>query len=177
MTRKAAAVEEPSKRGIVGAFVFWGVAGLLALVTIPISGLPGWLWVFRGVMLIVGAGVVYGSLKRASDRRRRGLDKDRVPGIFDAWTIVHTTAGLVMGAWGVPFPLVALLTIGWEFYEYVVPGFGDTEIVANRATDVVVAWVGWIIVAGIVALITQTALPWLLPSAQSLLRGAGLNLF
>lgn len=176
MTHKAAAREEPSKRGIVGAFVFWGVAGLLTLLTIAIAQQPGWLWIFRGVMVLVGAAVVVVSLRRASDRRHRGIP-DPPPGVFDPWTIVHATAGLVMGALGVPFPLVALFTIGWEFYENAVPGFGDTEIIANRAMDVAVAWVGWIIVGGIVGLITQMPLPWLIPSMQSLVRGAGLKLF
>jgi hypothetical protein len=37
--------------------------------------------------------------------------------------------------------------------------------------------VGWIIVAGLVALITQTPMPWVLPSQQSLVRNAGLKLF
>ena len=96
---------------------------------------------------------------------------------FDLWTIAHTTAGLVMGIWGMPLPLVVVFTIAWEFFEKYVPGFGDKEIFANRVVDIAVALVGWIVVAGLVALITQTLMPWLLPSQQSLVRDEGLKLF
>jgi len=176
MTNKPAATENPSKSGVIGAFIFWGIAGVLSLLTIAVTRLAGWEWDLRAVMVILGAGVVFVSLRRESDRRRRGIHLERTPSVFDPWTIVHTTAGLVMGVWGVPFPLVALFTIGWELYEYLVPGFGDTEIIANRAMDVIVAWVGWIIAAAIVAAISQTPIPWL-PSSQSIVRDAGLHLF
>ncbi|MBI1258152.1 MAG: hypothetical protein GC204_11835 [Chloroflexi bacterium] len=176
MTNKPLARETPSKAGVIGAFVFWGVAGVLSLLTIAVTQLAGWEWGLRLLMVIVGASVVYVSLRRASDRRHRGLDDDRTPTIFDPWTIVHTTAGLVMGAWGIPFPLVALFTVGWEVYEYLVPGFGDTELAANRATDVIVAWVGWLIVAAIVAAVSHTPIPWL-PPQQSIVRDAGLHLY
>src|SRR5262249_48734010 len=145
-------------------------------ITIALRQLPTWEWVSRGAIFLIAAGIVFGSLKRASDRRHRGIPDNR-PGIFDPWTIVHTTAGFFMGVWGVPFPLVAIFTIGWEIFEYLVPGFGDTELIANRAMDVAVAWVGWGIAAGVIGLLSNTPAPLLLPSAQSILRDAGLHLF
>ncbi|MEO8392545.1 MAG: hypothetical protein ABI700_06100 [Chloroflexota bacterium] len=175
MTNQPVATETPSRQGVIGAFVFWGVAGILSLLTIAITQLAGWDWGLRILMVIVGASVVYVSLQRERDRRHHGI-RNPPPSIFDPWTIVHMTAGLVMGAWGVPFPLVALFTIGWELYEHLVPGFGDTEIIANRIMDVAVAWVGWIVVAGIVALLSHTPIPWL-PPVQSLARDAGFHLF
>jgi hypothetical protein len=69
-------------------------------------------------------------------------------------------AGVVMGAWTVPAPFVVIFTIAWEFFEYFVPGFGDQEIFANRVVDVLVAWAGWFVVAGIIAAATQTPMPW-----------------
>ena len=169
-------VEEPSRGGAIGAFIFWAIAGTLSLITIALRQLPGWEWIARVLVFLIAAGIVFASLKRASDRRRRGIP-DNPPGIFDPWTIVHTTAGFFMGVWGVPLPLVAIFTVGWEIFEYLVPGFGDNELVANRAMDVIVAWVGWAIAAGAIALITNTPMPLLLPASQSLVRDAGLHLF
>ena len=177
MTNKAKVMDEPSKGGVIGACIFWGVAGVLSLLTISVFHLAGWEWLFRGVMVVAGAGIVYFSLRHESSLKRRGLTAARIPKIIDSWTFVHTTAGLVMGALGIPFPLVALFTAGWELYEYLVPGFGDTELMANRIVDIAVAWVGWIIVAGIVAALSQTAIPWLLPSTQSVVRDAVFHLF
>ena len=177
MTNKIKVMDEPSKAGSVGAFIFWGIAGLLSLVTIALSQQPGWEWVFRIGMAVAGAVIVFGSLGRESDLKRRGLTAQRIPKVVDSWTLVHTCAGLVMGAWGIPFPLVALFTVGWEIYEYVVPGFGDTELMTNRVVDIAVAWAGWAIVAGIVSLLTKTPIPWLLPSTQSVVRDAALHLF
>jgi lysylphosphatidylglycerol synthetase-like protein (DUF2156 family) len=176
MVNKPLATDTPSKAGVIGAFIFWGIAGVLSLLTIAVTQLAGWEWGLRIVMAIIGASIVTVSLRRESERRRREGQSERTPSILDPWTIVHTTAGVVMGAWGIPFPLVALFTIGWEFYEYFVPGFGDTELMANRVSDVLVAWVGWVIVAGIVALLSHTPMPWL-PLNLSVVRDAGLHLF
>jgi hypothetical protein len=177
MANKVKMLEEPSKAGVIGAFIFWGIAGVLSLLTIAVSQQPGWEWLFRVLMVIAGAVIVFVSLRRESDLKHRGLTAQRIPRIVDSWTLVHTCAGLVMGALGIPFPLVALFTVGWEIYEYVVPGFGDTELMANRMVDIGVAWVGWLVVAGIVALLTKTPIPWLLPSTQSVVRDAALHLF
>lgn len=77
-------------------------------------------------------------------------------------------AGVVMGAWGIPLPLVVIFTIGWEFFEKYGGGIGSNESLDNRIVDVVVALIGWIVFAGIT---TQSiGIPWLLPAVQSLVR-------
>jgi len=61
-----------------------------------------------------------------------------------------------------------------------VPGFGDKEVFSNRVVDILVAIVGWLVVAGIVSLGTSDpniAIPWLAPADQSLIRDAWLHLF
>lgn len=167
----------PSAGAIVGAIVFWVVAIFLAFVTAPLQDVPGLVWVFRILLIIGGVILTVALIVRERSRTARGLPVDRDNTAFDLWTIAHTTVGLVMGAWGVPFPLVVVFTIAWEIFEWQVPGFGDTEIFSNRVVDIAVAWVGWIIVAGLIALITQIEMPWLLPSVLSLVRDAGLKLF
>jgi RHS repeat-associated protein len=67
------------------------------------------------------------------------------------WTSIHTSVGVLMGIWQVPFPLVALSTILWEGVEITFPGFGDKEINGNRMTDIGVAWAGWLVAASITA--------------------------
>jgi hypothetical protein len=64
---------------------------------------------------------------------------------IDRWSIVHCGAGVVMGLYAVPFLVVVLLTVLWELFEMLVPGFGDTEIAANRITDLTLAWAGWFV--------------------------------
>jgi hypothetical protein len=117
---------------------------------------------------------------RERENRRSGKGASRDDTAFDLWTIAHTMAGLVMGAWGVPFPLVVIFTVAWEFFEKYVPGFGDKEVFSNRVIDILVAWLGWAAVAWLVSAMTDTpniAIPWLVPAAQSLLRDAWLELF
>jgi hypothetical protein len=90
---------------------------------------------------------------------RQAEQGDRKP--LDWWSIVHASAGVVMGLWQVPFPVMASFTIVWEVFEMSVPGFGDQEINANRINDIVLAWAGWITFAGMVSLATgQRRLPW-----------------
>ena len=166
---RAMAADGPSSSGIIGAIVFWVVAIILSFFTAATQDQPGWVWALRIILMVGGVGFAIFLIFRERTQRRAGnSDSDNSP--FDLWTIAHTTAGLVMGAWGVPFPLVVVFTIAWEFFEKYVPGFGDGEIFSNRIVDIAVAWVGWIIVAGIVAGSTQTDMPWLLPLVTSLIR-------
>lgn len=78
---------------------------------------------------------------------------------LDLWSIVHTSAGVIMGLWRVPFPVMAGLTVSWEVFEMSVPGFGDHEINANRMTDILLAWAGWFTAAGIASQVAKTKLP------------------
>jgi hypothetical protein len=75
-----------------------------------------------------------------------------------------------MGAWALPLPLVLILTIVWEFFEGYGGGIGKDESLDNRIVDVVVAVMGWIVLAGITTAGTGTEMPWLLPAVQSLVR-------
>jgi len=47
----------------------------------------------------------------------------------------------------------------WELLEISVPGFGDEKINGNRLVDNLVAWIGWLIAAGISALVSGVPLP------------------
>jgi RHS repeat-associated protein len=67
------------------------------------------------------------------------------------WTTIHTSFGVLMGIWQVPFPLVMLSTILWEGVEITAPGFGDHEINGNRLMDIGVAWAGWLVASSITA--------------------------
>lgn len=181
MADRSLAAGGPTTSGIVGAVVFWVIAILLSFMTAPVQDVPGWVWALRVILVIAGVGYVIGLIMREISRRNSGAGASRDDTAFDLWTIAHTTAGLVMGAWGVPFILVVIFTIAWEFFEKYVPGFGDKEVFSNRIVDIAVAWVGWIIVAGIVALATNgstnIAMPWIAPAAQSLVADAWLHWF
>jgi RHS repeat-associated protein len=61
----------------------------------------------------------------------------------DRWSIVHGLAGVVLGLFGVAFPVVLGITVLWEVFEMTVHGFGDTEINANRINDILFALGGW----------------------------------
>ncbi|GAA1995983.1 hypothetical protein [Microbacterium pumilum] len=75
------------------------------------------------------------------------------------WSTIHTTTGVVLGLWLIPFVVVAILTILWEVVEISVPGFGDEEINGNRMFDILLAWTGWLVAGGIIALAAGVALP------------------
>jgi hypothetical protein len=75
------------------------------------------------------------------------------------WTTIHTLTGVVLGLWLTPFLITVILTVSWELLEISVPGFGDEEINGNRLTDNLVAWIGWLIAAGISALVSGVPLP------------------
>jgi hypothetical protein len=163
---------EPTTTGKIEALIFWLIAGLLGSVTATVVEVPNWLWTMRLILIAAGVLLAIGLIAREKYRTSRGLPLDRDSGIVDPWTIAHWTAGLVMGAWGIPFPLVALFTIAWEFFEYLVPGFGDQEIFSNRLMDIGIAWVGWLMTTAPVAAATHTAMPWILPSAKSIVGNA-----
>lgn len=95
-------------------------------------------------------------------------DIDHVP--FDRWSWIHASAGAMFGLWTVPFIVVAVITVAWEFFEKFVPGFGEKETLANRSVDVVGAWVGWIVFALLIAAIEGDAVPFLAPSVDSWIR-------
>jgi hypothetical protein len=159
----------PSTNGIIGAIAFWVVAIILSFITAEVEDQPSGVWVLRVALMLFGVIYTIFLIFRERAQRRAG-NSDSDSSDFDLWTIAHTTAGLVLGAWGVPFPLVVVFTIAWEFFEKYVPGFGDGEVFSNRVVDIAVAWVGWILVAGVVALSTSTDMPWLLPLTTSLVR-------
>jgi hypothetical protein len=168
MTTKASVqsvAARPSTGGIIGALVYWVVAIVLVILMTPTAGIPGWLWAVR--IIVPALGAIYAVCLIIFDS---SVQRDNTA--FDLWTIAHTTAGLAMGLWGVPFWLVAIFTVGWEIFEWQVPGFGDGEIFWNRVVDIAVAWVGWLICAGIVAGAASIPIPFLLPSVGSILRNS-----
>jgi len=175
--RPVAEDDGPTAGGIAGAVAFWVVAIGIALLTTSLFNQPAWVWAVRVITMVAGVGVAIFLIVREKARAGQGLPPDRDSSAFDLWTIAHTIAGLVMGAWALPGLLVLVYTIAWEVFEFEVPGFGDKEIMLNRVVDVAVACVGWLVVAGFIALATGQQMPWLLPTQDSLLRAAGLRLF
>jgi hypothetical protein len=95
-------------------------------------------------------------------------DIDKVA--FDRWSWVHATAGCMFGLWGVPLLLVAVITVAWEFFEKYVPGFGENEIIWNRVVDVLGAWLGWTLVALLIAVIESDSVPFFWPLADAWIR-------
>jgi hypothetical protein len=77
------------------------------------------------------------------------------------WTTIHTLTGVVLGLWLTPLLIVVALTALWELLEIIVPGFGDEEINGNRLVDNLVAWIGWVVAAGMSALVSSQPLPFL----------------
>jgi RHS repeat-associated protein len=98
---------------------------------------------------------------------------------FDRWSIIHGGFGVVAGLWGIPFPVVAVITVLWEVFEAKFHGFGEGESWGNRVVDVGVAWVGWIMFAGGVSLFdpNRRPMPWLVPARESWARDRWLKLF
>ncbi len=148
------------------AFVIFLTVAIAAMVVTMRLDVPGAVWGLRIVITLGAAGFAIYLARRDLGGQATDLDRTAV----DRWTIVHSSAGVVFGLFGIPFLLVALLTVAWEVFEILAPGFGETEVIQNRAMDVLVAWAGWLVVAGLIALLTQTELPFLLPAADSLLR-------
>ena len=158
----------PTTGGIIGAAAFWVVAIAIAALTVWWAA-PAYVWVLRILSIVAGVGVAVGLIIRENSRESHGLPVDRDSTAFDLWTIAHFLAGVVMGAWGIPFVLVAVYTIAWEIFEWQVPGFGDAEIFTNRLVDIAVAWIGWLLLALVVTAGTSQGLPWLVPMTGSIL--------
>lgn len=142
---------------------------MLGFLAAPLDDQPGNVWVLRALAFVIWIGMGIALVLRERRITARGGALDRDTTAFDLWTIPHTWAGVVFGLWGVPFTLVVLLTIAWEIFEWQVPGFGETESLGNRVVDIAVAWGAWILVAGGVALVTDTPMPWLLPLSEAIL--------
>jgi hypothetical protein len=160
----------PSAGTIAATVVFWVIAIVLGFLTSPTSDQPTSVWVIRVVTIVVGIGYVVWLILRERAQNRRGTPVERDHSAVDLWTIAHTMAGVVMGAWALPFPLVIIYTVAWEFFEKYTRGIGDEERLDNRIVDVVVAVMGWIAFAGITTAGTTTDIPWLLPAVQSIIR-------
>src|SRR5690242_3174340 len=90
----------PTTGGIIGAVIFWVVAIVLVLLTTTFS-VPGWVWAVRILSVLIGVGIAVGLILREKYRRGQGLPTDTDKTAFDLWTIAHTMAGVVMGAWAV----------------------------------------------------------------------------
>lgn len=166
---QTATTADPSIGAILGAIGFWVASIGIAALTVRWN-VPGYVWALRIGLIAAGVVVAIVLIVREKQRAARGLPADRDASAFDLWTIAHTLAGMVMGAWGVPGPLVVVYTVAWEIFEWQVPGFGEAEITLNRIVDVAVACIGWALVTLIVAAATRTAVPWLLPSIGSIVR-------
>jgi hypothetical protein len=120
-------------------------------------------WIIRvvGTLAWVIFAVILGYRDIVQKKGDGPQDIDKVA--FDRWSVVHATAGCMLGLWGVPLLLVAVITIAWELFEKYVPGFGENEIIWNRVVDVVGAWFGWAIFAVLIALIEGDSVPILWP--------------
>ena len=127
----------------------WGSLGLvIAAVAIGVIFMhgnqlsSGWRW---GVT--IGFAVITITIALLNDVAKVLPETDR--GAVDYYTLAHFSAGLAFGAWFMPLWFVVVVTVGWEFYEKYVPGWGENEPFVNRAVDVGVALIGWLIVTGI----------------------------
>jgi RHS repeat-associated protein len=140
----------------------FGIFVLIALTLIVFTARvnrhdPGWLHVAQ-IFITAGAVAfaIFLAFKDLGNPNAQGVDNRAL----DRWSIVHTLAGVVMGLFRVPFPIVAALTVSWEVFETTVPGFGESEINANRIMDITVAWGGWLIAAGTISAIRGQQMPW-----------------
>jgi hypothetical protein len=132
------------------------VVGAIIVIVTSRPVLPDWLrWVVTIAWILVTLGlglydfILGGGTRAAETFRAAAIDVKP----FDRWTVSHTGAGLVFGVWFLPLVWVLVLVIAWEAFEMFVPGFGESEILANRAVDIGVALAGWLllVVIGIIA--------------------------
>jgi hypothetical protein len=107
-------------------------------------------WVVTGLWAV--AAIILGIRDFLTDS---GSD-DRDVTAFDRWTFIHAGGGLVFGVWFLPLWVVLVITVGWEVFEWLVPGFGDKEIFLNRVVDVGSALVCWLLVV-IIAMVSAGA--------------------
>jgi hypothetical protein len=122
--------------------VFLLLAGLLIELTmhfVPGATIIGRL--FQVLIPSLFVGLLANFAARDFTAKTPPTDLDRNP--VDRWSWVHHLAGWVMGLIGVPFLVVALLTVTWEVFEMSAAKFGMDEINANRMTDITLAWAGW----------------------------------
>jgi hypothetical protein len=116
---------------------------------------PLWLrWAVTGVWAV--ATVILGIRDLVLTADPQGLDSKPV----DRWTFIHGSAGIVFGIWYTPLWVVLLVTVGWEVFEALVPGFGDKEIFLNRLFDVVSAVAAWFVVV-LIIMVTGAPFPLL----------------
>ncbi len=147
------------------------VAGflLLSLMTFdPKVGTAAWVIRIAGTVVWVAFAAYLGYRDIVQKQGNGPQDIDHVP--FDRWSWVHASAGAMLGFWSVPLVLVAAITIGWEFFEKYVPGFGEKETLANRVVDVLGAWLGWVLLALLIATLENDPVPFVLPSADAWIR-------
>ncbi len=168
-SNQAADANHPSNSNILIAAAFWVIAITLSVLTSPIKDQPTWVWFVRVGVIVAGVAWVVWLIGHERDLTRQGLPLNNDTVAVDLWTVAHTMAGVVLGAWGIPFVLVFVFTIGWEFFERFGGGIGSDESLDNRIVDVVVAWMGWIVFAALTIMGTGEGLPWL-PVIHSLLR-------
>jgi hypothetical protein len=133
-----------------GFGVFYATYGLV---------LPEWLrWAVTIAWLVgtAGLGIYDFGINKNPARNRDTI-------LWDPWTYSHGGAGLVFGVWYMPFVYVLLLVIVWEIFEHAVPGFGNREVIANRAVDVGIALFLWLAVVLVASLATGADFPWIAP--------------
>lgn len=134
----------------------------------PDVGLASWLLRIAGTVAWVGFAGYLGYRDIINAKEGGQADIDHVP--FDRWTWIHATAGALFGLWSVPFVVVVVITIAWEFFEKYVPGFGEKETLSNRAVDIVGAWIGWFALALLISYVEAKSLPVVIPAEGSWIR-------
>lgn len=128
-----------------------------------------WRWLSVGVFVLATAvAIVFTEVIKLGD------STDRKP--FDLYSLAHASAGLVFGAWFLPFWWVLTITIAWEMFEASVPGWGLREPFYNRATDVGLAVACWFLVTGLGAALTDPPgeIPWLMSTGSLACKACGM---
>eukprot|EP01083_Nonionella_stella_P195323 719562_1 len=78
---------------------------------------------------------------------------------FGIWTIIHFLAGPFFAVC-LPFFWMFFVITVWEFLEALTVGFGESESLANRTVDIVVAVIGWWIII-LIFKHTRKDIPWI----------------
>src|SRR5690349_1088975 len=105
-SNQAADANHPTRGNILFAVGFWVVAITLSVLTSPVKEQSSWVWVLRFVVIALGVGWVVWLIYHERSLTERGLPLNNDTVAVDLWTIAHTMAGIVLGAWGIPFVLV-----------------------------------------------------------------------
>lgn len=74
------------------------------------------------------------------------VESDSYP--VDLWSCVHFLAGPIF-AFLMPFVQMFVIVVSWEVLEKYTSGLGEHENRYNRLVDVLVAVIGWGIIAGV----------------------------